>query len=416
MKKALIICCVCLLAQPPSIAQVHPLTVGDSLPHLLLHNILNFHSASASTASARGKLLLLDFGATTCLPCIKAIPLLDSMQRLFPGDLQVFMVTREKKQKVSQFLSKNKFAKNSRLPVITEDTLLAAFFPHTALPHEVWINADGIITAITGHEYINAANIKKIIDKQPVNWPLKSDAQPGPMAENSNGYITLLKDPLYFSSFSRYTPGYKKGFSTVIDTAKNTVTITCINLTVPEIYKSILGLKPGSFYPKQLIVDTSILPRCFYDSSIGYRAAWEQQNTYCYRQSFPRQASLQQLRQKMMLELDICIGITAQFEKQQQDCWVLRLGDSLLATGSKSKKKQGQLSVRAVLNFYNMENHRPLAMNETGWSGNQLNRIFINITAGQLHNEELVAKAFKNAGLDWRKEKRWVNILQFSPP
>ncbi len=66
----------------------------------------------------------------------------------FGNRIQIVVVSAEDKERVKRFLQTNKIAAKTILPVITADTMLNALFPHTALPHEVWINDEGRIVAI----------------------------------------------------------------------------------------------------------------------------------------------------------------------------------------------------------------------------------------------------------------------------
>ena len=81
------------------------LKAGDQAPPL------NFKSLSGAPAptweSLRGQVVILDFWATWCAPCIKAIPELNELVRRYQGyPVQFFSVTYEKEQTVTPFLKK----------------------------------------------------------------------------------------------------------------------------------------------------------------------------------------------------------------------------------------------------------------------------------------------------------------------
>jgi thiol-disulfide isomerase/thioredoxin len=56
------------------------LKIGDKVPEITISNILNYKdstgkpSTSAKISEFKGKLLILDFWATWCTPCIKYLP------------------------------------------------------------------------------------------------------------------------------------------------------------------------------------------------------------------------------------------------------------------------------------------------------------------------------------------------------
>ena len=72
-----------------AIAQDSPtsagLTIGDIVPDVRLTHIYNAASPEANLSDFEGRLLLLDFWATWCAPCIKSLNKLDSLQQEF-GD------------------------------------------------------------------------------------------------------------------------------------------------------------------------------------------------------------------------------------------------------------------------------------------------------------------------------------------
>lgn len=392
-----------------SVAQ--PLSIGDPLPALRISNILNYDSSSLNTSRLKGKMILLDFGATTCIPCIKAMPLLDSLQKQFNGRLQVLMVTSERKEKVQQFLQKNKIAKNCSFPVVTEDSMLSALFPHTSLPHEVWINTEGMVAAITDHQYLTAGNIQQVLNDRSVNWPVKSDA--------ISTVNTQIMDPfagakqlLYYSSFRNYLPGYKTIGIEKIDTGSATYHIRCVNYTIPDLYKMILGIRPGGFYPKQIKTDSSLHHRLFYDTMYDYKAAWEQKNKYCFGLRFPFTVSMQQLRQKLKQDLDIYLGIATVYEKRLLNCMVLQRVPAAFPPAN--EKNKDRFSLKKLMNSFNFNDSLPLLLNETGFSDLELNRFFIGISENEMNDQARLSQALQKAGFMICLEKRWVDILQFT--
>ncbi len=56
----------------------------------------------------RTKLLLLDFWATWCGPCIASFPHLEELQAKYTNEIQIIAISDEKTEKVSSYLKKNK--------------------------------------------------------------------------------------------------------------------------------------------------------------------------------------------------------------------------------------------------------------------------------------------------------------------
>jgi thiol-disulfide isomerase/thioredoxin len=69
--------------------------VGRMAPILTYQHALNANARDeAVLADFRGKLVVVDFWATWCPPCLQAMPRLDELQRRFPDRLLVVGVTR----------------------------------------------------------------------------------------------------------------------------------------------------------------------------------------------------------------------------------------------------------------------------------------------------------------------------------
>jgi len=62
------------------------------MPDILITNIINSPYKSAKLSDYKGKLVLIDFWAVWCQMCIASFPEMDSLQRVFHGKLQVFLV------------------------------------------------------------------------------------------------------------------------------------------------------------------------------------------------------------------------------------------------------------------------------------------------------------------------------------
>lgn len=169
--------CFLLLLYTTTNAQFKPLSIGDKVPDIRF-TLLNNHNPILGLAegqtpnpkhpnlhSFKGKLVILDFWATWCPNCIKKFPLLDSMQQLYPGKLQVILVssktTGDSKEKIISYLGKNVNAAGKRYPLIVafNDTVAARYFPHRYIPYYVWIGPGGNLMAVTGSEELTAENI-----------------------------------------------------------------------------------------------------------------------------------------------------------------------------------------------------------------------------------------------------------------
>jgi thiol-disulfide isomerase/thioredoxin len=150
------------------------LKTGDKMPDVLITNIQNSRMKSAKISDYKGKLIILDFWSTWCSACIESFPEMDSLQRKFAGDLQVFLVDAKREGDTERGVrmvvnrANEWSAKSFKVPVVFPDTALTSHFVFHSLPHCVWIGKDGTIIGITDKAEVTAENIAKIIAGQPV--------------------------------------------------------------------------------------------------------------------------------------------------------------------------------------------------------------------------------------------------------
>ncbi len=143
---------------------IKPLQIGDTFPEELWHLPLQV----VNHPDGRGKitlndyrdrkLIILDFWATWCAPCIRSLDKLDSIQPLFAGDLQIVPITKQDRDIVTSVLKKRKWRHLSTYGVSD----LPKYFPHGTIPHQVWIK-EGRILAVTGSTYTETKFIGDVL-------------------------------------------------------------------------------------------------------------------------------------------------------------------------------------------------------------------------------------------------------------
>lgn len=308
----------CLGQQP-----LGPLKIGDPVPDIVLDNIVNYPGGSARVSDFEDKLLILDFGATWCHPCIEAIPRLEQLKIQFDNQLQILMVTPQSRSTVSKFFSDRKIT----LASVTEDQKLSKLFPHKYVPHEVWIR-DGKVTAITSAAEVTADNIKSqlsgkrtIIDEKKSNFDYDL-AQP--LLFNGNG--GKASDLLYHSLFTGYLDGI--GGGGVYTDSLNCFKIRALNGNVLQLYLSAMRytVTPELSQENRCIIEfdkAQILP--LPDLPAYTQAA--RSKYYCYELIVP--IDLKNQAGNLMLEdlnrfFGIRCHITGNVEKRTVKCWTLR--------------------------------------------------------------------------------------------
>jgi len=94
----------------------------------------------------RGTVVVLDFWATWCGPCVEKMPTIQTLSERFEGDvIFVGMNVGESPQRVADFIAERGFT----YPIgLDENSYIHRnLYPSTGVPYMVIINGDGMITA-----------------------------------------------------------------------------------------------------------------------------------------------------------------------------------------------------------------------------------------------------------------------------
>jgi len=147
-------------------SQTKALTIGDRVPEVLITEIYNYKEPAAKLSDYKGRLLILDFWATWCSPCIAMLPKTDSLAKQFDGQIEILPVSDQDKKTVAAFLGKLNTIKHIDIGSVINDRTLNALFVHSSIPYYVWIDKNGELIATTESKEVNATNIQKVLDGQ----------------------------------------------------------------------------------------------------------------------------------------------------------------------------------------------------------------------------------------------------------
>lgn len=227
-------------------------TVGERVSDVEVSGILNYSKEKVKLSDFKDKLLIIDFWATWCTPCIAAFPKMHSLQKKFGQKIQILPVTRESPEIVDPFLKKMAKAKSILPMTATNDKVLNQIFKHTVLPHYVWINK-GVVIGITEWKEVSETAIKAILDGKEITLPEKKDMELGIVEETGvpvfapSVQVRDASQPegktnkrltdsnlLMHSTLSRYVDGLASGtsFEPHLITARNTTILSLYRIAL----------------------------------------------------------------------------------------------------------------------------------------------------------------------------------------
>jgi thiol-disulfide isomerase/thioredoxin len=337
--------CGAVLAQEPvghtapaakAETEIAPLKVGDKIPDELWDlplQVVNHPEGKEiiTLNDYRGKLIILDFWATWCAPCISSLHKLDTLQEQFSEDLMVIPTSYETDDKILSFLSDREI----NLPSLIEETELKEYFPHKSIPHQVWLK-DGNILAITGPEYANAKNIVKVAKGEAIEMRIKNedfhfDKQRPLLIDGNGGGVDKL---LYQSIISKRIDARIGGVT------RRSNHLLSYNLTLPGLYlEAFKNDIPYSGRVNRVIFEISNdelkhrVKGPERHGSLNFESdqnieVWASDNTYCYSLKFPNNTSKEYMHTIMQNDLNAFfrnyLGVEAKIESRPVECYVLK--------------------------------------------------------------------------------------------
>jgi thiol-disulfide isomerase/thioredoxin len=223
------------------------IVIGQQVPDVLIQNISGLNGPNKTPVALplsafKGKLLILDFWATWCAPCIAMIPKMEALQSSFEGRVQFLPVAYQSFKEVDAFYKKlqQQTGKAVSLPIVTADTTLVRLFPHQTLPHYVWIGGDGVVKAITDREAVSAENINALLSAGSPKLKVKSDEK---MLYDTSKPLFFagsdLDNGIFRSQFSGYITNIGRGIYKDVDVQSGGPVrrVTGRNLTIPELFR-----------------------------------------------------------------------------------------------------------------------------------------------------------------------------------
>lgn len=111
--------------------------------------------------TAKGKVILINFWATWCPPCVAEMPVLQELYDDYGEKVEFVFVAHDEQEKVSSFLAK----KGYNFPVYFENTKTPNLLSSTSIPTTYIIDTTGkIVVEKTGAANWNSATTRELLD------------------------------------------------------------------------------------------------------------------------------------------------------------------------------------------------------------------------------------------------------------
>lgn len=332
MKKT-IYCLLALLCPALSIyaqtpAPPRPLQIGDTLPDITLTGVVNYGEEKIRLRDLRGKLVILDFWETSCASCLLSLPTLDSLQKEYPKDIQVITVTSiTNKARTLKVFNQRKFLNGIKLPIVIEDSVLHELFPHTFISHVVWIDADQVIRAFTGSDYIKPLYLQEMLDNRIAHWIMKYDLPYDKQRPLTYYAGNQPLQPVRANAvFTPHLAGLAEQYGFYTDSITQQKRFYVINANILRMYYICMpdiNLR-FTMYPQHRQLEVSDTGLYVAAKTVN-RAEWDEQHSFSYESSWPMDTEPAVILQQFKLDLDKYFGLYGRIEKRTDQNGFARL-------------------------------------------------------------------------------------------
>lgn len=293
--------------------------VGKPCPNFVFDSLINYTGKKVSIADLKGKHVILDFWGTFCGPCIADIPKLEGLQKKYGDKLVILMVVVDGYEKAFDFYAMRKKNKKAMQLPTTVHQKAHDYFNVTTVSTYVWIDANGMVQAVTDDTQMNEQKVDAFMNNAPVVLRKEQKVSLAPPGARLHSLADSF-NVLYNSSLTAFVPGLRASYYPS-NLASNRILVT--NMNVRNLYQIAYGAKNTGWVPlSRTIVDVSN-PNLVQMPKDGDWQEWQKTGTYCYELAVPtqRQDSFFSIMQQ---DLNRYFGYNAAMEKRVIKCMVLK--------------------------------------------------------------------------------------------
>lgn len=412
-----------MLYTPISAQQsITPLKIGDNIPDALWSTPLQVvnHPQGKQTitlADYKGKLVILDFWATYCSPCIKNFPKLHAMQDEFGDKIKVLAVTPEDTERISKFFKTGAGKEHTYVNSVINDSVLSTYFPHKTVPHIAWINNDGKLLNTTQGEDVTQANIQAILDKKKTQMDVKVDIdqdRPLFLSEHFGQDLNLKSYSIFIKG---YYPGLPSGNNFKKTKDGKVYGRQMTNASMMGIYHAALNdlfrRNGEQFNSKRMIIE--VKEPALLNVIEKEDGEYEKYNLYNYELIVPEDKA-DSLYYYIIQDLNRYSEYSGSIEKRMENCLVLvrtTINDKIKSKGGKPKIKYSPTNFilinRPISHMLNMVNADTIIklpiIDETGYTEKA------DIEISRFSDLASLKKELKRYDLDLIPAKRSLNMF-----
>ncbi len=402
-----------------------PLTIGEMATDVELSGIVNSPTKTVKLKEFIGSLVILDFWATWCTACVQAFPKMERLKQEFGDSLQIFLVTNEDSLKASMFLQKfqEKRGRLFDLPSSTNGRELLSIFPHTYIPHYVWINRDGKVIAITGSDDVTSENICAVLKGAKPSFSIKKDyigfdySSPLFFQGNGGDGTSIICQSLVAGPIQ----GLVRGGSLLNVESPNMITrVFRVNNSIQELF-SLVFPKTDFFPDNRILLEVGQPGKLRWLPNSGQSLEdWKKENTYCYELR-TRPTKGIEIVEQIVQDMKRYFSVQGRLEKRKIDCWVLKSTDRIAHSFTKGGENYNTMldidladvtervlmnsPIRDVLFYLNLSSPVPF-LDESGCSKNLDLRFPVDLL-----DTIALKKILFNQGLIMKKVQREIEVL-----